>query len=127
MRLAADPYESIYVVSYGEIINSEIMTTLKDMYSVSSDEGREFIWKEVIGYIRKELSSRDALYLMCATHILREDAWSLIQWLLFQKQLRKQCNGVITHKNFLWFELVVGHLSFPKRKELKMNIPVTEI
>ena len=72
------------------------MTTLKDRYSVSSDEGREFTWKEVIDYIRKDLLSRDALYLMCAAHILREDTSSLIQWLLFPNKLRKQCHGIIT-------------------------------
>ena len=103
------------------------MNTLKDLYSVSSYDGRELTWKEVVDYIRKGLSSRDALYLMCATHILREDASSLVQWSLFQEQLRKQCIETITYKNSLWVELVVGPISFPERKGLKTYIPVTEI
>ena len=95
------------------IINSKIMTTLKDMYSVSIDSGRGFTWQEAITYIRKELSSRDLLYSMCATHIFWEDASILIRWLLFHKPLRKQCSErtlntqIYCGLNWLWVKFLL--------------------
>jgi len=68
-----------------KIIGREFMTTIMDMYSVAMDDDEDFFWQTVINHVRQGLSSRDAFYLMCATHCLREDGSTLVQWLLFQK------------------------------------------
>ena len=94
----------LFLLYYMEkILGGRFMTTIKDLYSVAVDDGEDFVWQDVIDHIRKRLLSHDAFYLICATHCLRENASTLIQWLLFQKQIRKQCREMkISYPNSLW-------------------------
>ena len=94
-----------------KIIGREFMTTIMDMYSVAMDADKDFVWQIVIDHVRQGLSSRDAFYLMCATHCLREDGSTLVQWLLFQKQVRRQCKEAkISFPNFSWVLLRIGQV-----------------
>ena len=74
-----------------KILGALFMTMIKDLYSVAVGDGQDFVWQDVTDHVRKRLSSHDASYLICATHCLRENASTLIQWLLFQQKVRKQC------------------------------------
>ena len=111
-----------------KIIGREFMTTIMDMYSVAMDDDQDFVWQTVIDHVRQGLSSRDAFYLMCATHCLREDGSTLVQWLLFQKQVRRQCKEMkISYPNSLWVLLCIGQISPVERRELPgVKMPVTE-
>jgi hypothetical protein len=106
---------------------ARFMTTIKDLYSVAVDDGEDFLWQDVTDHVRKRLSSHDAVYLICATHCLRENASTLIQWLLFQKQVRKEYKEMkISYPNLLWVQLCIGQISPPERQEIKLTFPVTE-
>ena len=87
-----------------------------------------FSWQTVIDHVRQGLSSKDAFYLICATHCLREDGSTLVQWLLFQKQVRRQCKEMkISYPNSLWVLLCIGQISPVERRELPgVKMPVTE-
>jgi len=85
-----------------KILGARFMTTIKDLYSVAVEDDEDSLWQDVTDHVRKQLSSHYAFYLICATHFLRENASTLIQWLLFQKQVRKQCREMkISYPNSL--------------------------
>ena len=53
------------------ILGSQCITTIKDLYSVAVDNGRDFAWQDVTDHLKKQLLSHDPFYLFCATHCMR--------------------------------------------------------
>ena len=85
-------YNDFLLYFMEKIIGARLMTSLRDQYVIAVDDDQLFTWMTAVQYVNTKLSGADSLYLAVGTiTILRDDDTIILEWILFQKSLRKQC------------------------------------